>query len=335
MPLFIKAPGQKRAKIDDAWVETIDILPTIFDILNLDPRVKMDGKSAFSDEVQNRDELRFLIRNTFEVLKIPADDFERERRADHRPQPPAVRLGRGRARAHLRDRPAPRADRAARLGGRAEQLDVDLAYARLRATWSRRRATCPSTSWASVNGPDRHPRDIAVAVNGTIRAVGNTFKLAVGDAGELVSVMVPESAFHKGRNDVQVLRSALEVREADLDVVQDVVLRLLVTSGSTNRRAVPICSAPSPAAAELVRDRLVGRQVELRSAGRRRARARRRSRPSACAGMSFASRQASAAAGQVGLVDGAARRRSSRSRRGGEQQRAAVRGSGRFTGGAG
>ena len=55
-----------------------------------------------------------------------------------------------------------------------------------------------------VNGPDREPRDIAVAVNGTIRAVGNTFKLAVGDDGELVSVIVPESAFKKGRNDVQV-----------------------------------------------------------------------------------------------------------------------------------
>jgi hypothetical protein len=59
-----------------------------------------------------------------------------------------------------------------------------------------------------VGGPDRHPRDIAVAVNGTIRAVGNTFKLAVGDDGELVSVMVPESAFRKGTNTVQ----ALEIR---------------------------------------------------------------------------------------------------------------------------
>jgi hypothetical protein len=62
----------------------------------------------------------------------------------------------------------------------------------------------PTHIVASVNGPDRHPRDIAVAVNGTIRAVGNTFKLAVGDAGELVSLMVPESAFHKGRNRVEV-----------------------------------------------------------------------------------------------------------------------------------
>ena len=81
MPLLIKAPGQKKGKVDDAWVETIDILPTIFDVLNLDPRVKMDGKSASRDEVQNRDELRMLMRNSFEELRIPAEQFERERQA--------------------------------------------------------------------------------------------------------------------------------------------------------------------------------------------------------------------------------------------------------------
>jgi hypothetical protein len=62
----------------------------------------------------------------------------------------------------------------------------------------------PTHIVASVNGPDRHPRAIAVAVNGTIQAVGSTFTLAVGDAGELVSVMVPESAFHRGSNRVEV-----------------------------------------------------------------------------------------------------------------------------------
>ena len=79
IPLIIKAPGQKKAKIDNSWVETIDILPTIFDILNLDPRVKMDGKSAYSPEVKNRDTLRFEIRNTFQTLRIPADQFKSER----------------------------------------------------------------------------------------------------------------------------------------------------------------------------------------------------------------------------------------------------------------
>jgi hypothetical protein len=205
VPLFIKAPNQEKGKVDDAWVETIDILPTIFDILNLDPRVKMDGKSAFSDEVQNRKELRILIRNTFDVLRIPADDFTRERRAIIARNQRLFGSGAdGPGRLYeIGPHPELIGQPASAAG---PPLDVDLAYKRDYANVGADPTYTPVHIVGRVNGPDRHPRDIAVAVNGTIRAVGNTFKLAVGDDGELVSVMVPESAFHKGRNDVQVLQ---------------------------------------------------------------------------------------------------------------------------------
>jgi hypothetical protein len=203
IPLFIKAPGQTKGKVNNAWVETIDILPTIFDILNLDPRVKMDGKSAYSDEVKNRDTLRFEIRNTFQTLRIPADQFKRER------QQIIERNNR------LFGSGADGPDRIYRIGPHPEligqpasaagpKLDVDLAGADDYQHVDAASGLVPVHIVGSVNGPDKHPRDIAVAVNGTIRAVGNTFTLAVGNAGELVSVMVPESAFHKGRNTVEV-----------------------------------------------------------------------------------------------------------------------------------
>ena len=84
------------------------------------------------------------------------------------------------------------------------KLDVDLSYAKEYARVDPASGYVPVHVVGSVNGPDRHPRDIAIAVNGTIRGVGNTFTLAVGDPGELVSVMVPETAFRKGRNRVEV-----------------------------------------------------------------------------------------------------------------------------------
>jgi hypothetical protein len=203
IPLFIKAPGQKEGKVDDAYVETIDILPTIFDLLNLDPKVKMDGRSAFSDEVQQRDELRFLIRNTFEVLKIPADQFEREKQAvvDRN-----LRLfGTG------RDGP----DRIYEIGPHQElmgqpasaagrKLPVELPSAQDYENVDPESGYVPTHVVGRVEGAGEPGRDIAVAVNGTIRAVGNTFTLAVGDEGELVSVMVPESAFREGGNRVEV-----------------------------------------------------------------------------------------------------------------------------------
>ncbi len=204
IPLFIKAPDQKTAKVDNSWVETIDILPTILDILNIDPRVKMDGKSAFSQEVKQRRTLRFEIRNTFQTLRIPAATFERERATiiarNHR------LFGSGADGPHRIYEIGPHPELIGQPTSAAgPPLDVDLADPQDYQHVDPASGLVPVHIVASVNGPDKHPRDIAVAVNGTIQAVGNTFKLAVGNAGELVSVMVPESAFHKGRNSVEVL----------------------------------------------------------------------------------------------------------------------------------
>ena len=204
IPLFIKAPGQKKGEVDDAYVETIDIVPTIFDVLNLDPKVKTDGKSAFSDEVQQRDELRILIRNTFEELRIPADEFRAEREQIIARNTRLFGSGKDGPARMFEIGPDPELiGQPASAAG--EPLDVELSYG------PDYRRVDPDTGFvpvhvvAKVNGPDRHPRDIVVAVNGTIAGTGNTFQLAEGDQSELVSVMVPETAFRKGRNDVQVL----------------------------------------------------------------------------------------------------------------------------------
>jgi hypothetical protein len=204
VPLFVKAPGQKTGKVDDAYVSTIDILPTIFDVLNLEPRVKMDGKSAYSDEVQDRDTLHILERNTFDELDIPADQFRRERQEviDRH----LALLGTG------SDGP----DRIYRIGpnqellGRSteaaglEPLDVDFAYAADYENVKPGSAFVPAHVVGKVQDGADGGRDIAVAVNGTIVGVGETFTLAEGEEGELVSVMVPPGSFRQGANDVQV-----------------------------------------------------------------------------------------------------------------------------------
>jgi hypothetical protein len=203
IPLFIKAPGQKMGKVDDAYVETIDILPTMFDLLNLDPKVEMDGKSAFSDEVQQRDELRFLIRNTFEVLKIPAAEFDRERQAiiDRN-----VRLfGTGREGPERIYRIGPHQELIGQPASAAgEKLPVEFSYATDYEKVDPESGYVPAHVVGRVQGGGDEKRDIAVAVNGTIVAVGSTFTLVAGDEGELVSVMVPESAFQRGGNRVEV-----------------------------------------------------------------------------------------------------------------------------------
>ena len=53
------------------------------------------------------------------------------------------------------------------------------------------------------SGPSAE-RDIAIAVNGRIAAVGRSFHLR-GQAVESYSVMVPEDALREGRNRIEVL----------------------------------------------------------------------------------------------------------------------------------
>jgi Sulfatase len=206
VPLLMKAPGQKRARIDDAWVETIDILPTIFDLLDLDPRVEMDGRSALSREVRQRDELRILIRNTFEVLRIPAAEFEREKQAVVERN---VRLfGMGRDGPQRIYRIGPNQGLLGRPGSAAgERLDVDFAYGADYDDVDPDSTFVPTQVVGHVRSDGETGREIAVAVNGTIAAVGSTFELATGDEGELVSVMVPPSAFRRGGNRVEVFEA--------------------------------------------------------------------------------------------------------------------------------
>jgi hypothetical protein len=204
VPLLIKAPGQKQGKIDPAWVSTIDILPTIFDTLNLNPRVKMDGKSAYSDAVKRSKTLKILLRGSFKELNIPAADFVRERQLiidrNH------ALLGTGADGPDRIYRVGPHQDLLGKTAAQAglQPLDVDFAYGADYKNVDPSSPFIPSQVVGHVKGGGNGGRDIAVAVNGKIVGVGQTFTLAVGDEGELVSVMVPPESFKRGANDVRV-----------------------------------------------------------------------------------------------------------------------------------
>ncbi len=198
IPLFIKAPNQEKGRVNDAYVETIDILPTIFDLLHLKPKVKMDGHSALSPVVQNRRTLRILQRKTFKTMHFPVAGFEAAKR---RVRERNLRLfGTGADGPGRLYRIGPHQEllgRGVPVGGGKGSVEIEGA-----------------SEYANVNprsdyGPT-HPvgrlsggtpgRDIALAVNGRIAAVGNTFTLAQGEDGEFFSVMIPESSLRRGRN---------------------------------------------------------------------------------------------------------------------------------------
>ncbi len=60
VPLFIKMPFQSQGNINDKQVETIDILPTIADILQVDIPWKADGVSVFEARLPTRNRIGVL-----------------------------------------------------------------------------------------------------------------------------------------------------------------------------------------------------------------------------------------------------------------------------------
>jgi hypothetical protein len=72
VPLFIKAPYQKTGSVSDRNVETIDILPTIADLLKLDSDWTFDGCSLFAASCAERRE-KILIRGPKRRGSFPPD----------------------------------------------------------------------------------------------------------------------------------------------------------------------------------------------------------------------------------------------------------------------
>jgi hypothetical protein len=69
----------------------------------------------------------------------------------------------------------------------------------------RRSGMVPTQVAGRIHASDgAHERDIAVAVNGRIEAVGRSFHL-LGEDVESYAVMVPEASLEEGRNRIEVL----------------------------------------------------------------------------------------------------------------------------------
>jgi len=212
VPLFVKAPRQRRGRTLRSYVRTTDILPTIADVLNMRMPYRADGRSAFSRQVRHRRTVMVIEREFTGRLRVSAAEMERRRQALLR-----LRLRRfgsgGWDRLYTRIGPnraliGRRVTDVAQVAGSG--LGARLAGRRALRKVSPRSRVLPTQIAGSIaSGPGAGTRDVAVAVNGRIEAVGRSFHLKVeaderDRGGESFAVMVPETSLRAGRNLVQV-----------------------------------------------------------------------------------------------------------------------------------
>jgi hypothetical protein len=213
VPLFVKLPGERHGRVNRSIVETTDILPTIADVLDIDLPEQTDGRSAFSRAVARRSEVKMLPRDFSDWMRVDGDAFAASKQAliDRK----LALFGSG---ADGPDRIYRVGPNQQLVGERVAALDVTGASAAKVSLTDPgayddvdvKGAALPVWVTGKVSGGEGDgssggagKRDVAIAVNGVVRAVSNSFELAnAGD--ELVAALIPPSSLRDGRNSVEV-----------------------------------------------------------------------------------------------------------------------------------
>ena len=199
VPLFVKYPGQRGGLIDPRDAKTIDIVPTIADVVGVRIPWDVDGRSLRGTPSPRRVE---IATNSGDVVSGTSDGVAGVVRSTARRN--AALFGEGdssmyRLGPHAQLIGRPVATWSVSNPGRSiVRLDGEADFANVR----QRGLTVPARIVGEVT--DRSiPRGtaLAIAINGRVAATTTSYALP-GRIG--FAVMVPESAFRGGRNTVDV-----------------------------------------------------------------------------------------------------------------------------------
>ena len=202
MPLFIKAPGQRRGRVMTKHVRTLDVLPTVADLVGARVPWHTDGRSLASGRYP--EPARLTLHRVFGGVDVvvPVKTLDRERRQALSEQLRLFGTGSpfpGRGGPGRRDGLIGKPIEDAGVPANAPPVVV--------ASPDRFRDVRPATGVVPALvtggvpglGPGDH-RDIAVTVNGRVAAVGATFDLS---GTQSFAIMVPDKLLRDGRNDVR------------------------------------------------------------------------------------------------------------------------------------
>ena len=206
VPLFIKAPFQNEGRVEDRPTRTIDIVPTVADLIEARLPWQVDGKSVFEPGPAPARETRLhrwpdLKPATFTGLAEAMGCSARRRHA---------LFGSGPWYPGLYVRGPHRALIGKSIGelsvGETAGVRVTLDHADTFTEVDARSGFVPAhiTGGVTEFGKDHPSISLAVAVNGAIEAVTEPWKPPIGGREGSWSAIVPETAFRIGENTVEV-----------------------------------------------------------------------------------------------------------------------------------
>lgn len=202
VPLFVKLPGQTKGKIDDSFVRSVDILPTIARVLGVKVPWPVDGKPLVGRRLPVNGTVS--VKSGSAQVSMPLRALRAQRLQTLRRK--AATYGTGPF------------SRIYRIGPHRSLLGRDVSALSVRtSTINRAKILNPSRSdlkvvdpsalvvpvyfQGTISGEHSAQLDLAIALNGKIQAVTQTY---VQDEKTRFAAMVPETALRSGRNSVAV-----------------------------------------------------------------------------------------------------------------------------------
>jgi hypothetical protein len=204
VPLFVKAPSQRSGSTDDRSLETIDILPTMADLLGASLPWTTDGASARLTPGRQQLRLchvdcrRWEVHAPEEVLTARAGAVAEKLQLFGSPVDPDRLVGLGAA-ARLLGRAVASLPRAADARFRVS-FDAPVDYAGLGSTDRYVPGLITGTATASLK-EDGQPQ-LALGIDGTIRAVTRLHYPAAGKT-PVWAALLPEKVFDAGAPRVE------------------------------------------------------------------------------------------------------------------------------------
>jgi arylsulfatase A-like enzyme len=223
VPLLVKYPRQRHGVIDRKWARTIDLLPTIADVLGIRMPFRVDGRSLR----RPRPEPTTLGFSRSDGTTITIDRATLERRKTQSLAHQVALVGNTWATAYRRIGPHPEligravASLPALPRGRPSAVVADagqLADVQPDASY------LPSHIAGTLSGADPNGRELAFALNGRIVSTGRGFA-AVGPHRLNFSTVLPSGAFRRGINRIDIYQ---------------------ITRSRGRPALVPVGSAPGP-----------------------------------------------------------------------------------------
>lgn len=187
VPMFVKAPGQIEGAVVDAPASTVDVLPSIIDLLGIETDWDLEGHSLFDGSEPTID--RHVRTDVDAAFRLAAAHEAQFPRGEDWVALAAVGEGEDLVGSSVNDHPSGAPSSLGWAPDHAVDLDdVSVAHDNL-----------PYVLEGTVSGSDARPPELVVAINGTLAGTIGGY-LPAGDDWQFTGHLAP--FFQDGRNEI-------------------------------------------------------------------------------------------------------------------------------------